>query len=121
MSTNSISNPNPHWAVALAGLVDGDAGIRSAIAQMESRALREFAGEIACCEDLFLPLVLDSLGLPQLDRPHFWLDGVLPRIREELARRDRKLRNWAFDQNANQEKRTSKKGARKTPDWSVTG
>ena len=57
--------------------------------------------------------VLDTLGLPQLDRPRFWFDGVMPRIQQELANRDRKLRNWALDQGSRQESRGPVKSLRK--------
>ena len=94
----SISRSNPHFAIALGGLVDGDPGIRRAIARLQSQELRELAAEIALWDQVQLPHVLDTFALSQLERPHLWFDGVLPIIQLELTRRERKLRDWAFGQ-----------------------
>ena len=78
----------PYLHLPVAHLLDGNHGIRRAVRARETAELREMASHIAHCGRL-LPHFLKALGLPTLDGPGFWLDGVLPAIRRELARRQR--------------------------------
>jgi len=87
----------PYAHILTAAAVDGIDGLKRAIHHRDSNELRLMAAELVV-RNIQLPYLLEAWGLPQLERPHFWFDGVLPQIQYELQQRDKKLSAWASSQ-----------------------
>ncbi len=84
-----------YWTGALlsAHLLGGD--YARVLRRVEhDQELRLIASTIALVEQCVTPFLLDTLGLPRLETPSFWVSGVLPDIKKELERRSRPTRTW---------------------------
>jgi hypothetical protein len=80
----------PYLSLLLANLLH-HGNFSGYLRQMPDPGLRQMAAHIARCEPL-LPSFLDTLGLPQLDGPSWWVSQVLPAIKSELDHRHRKVK-----------------------------